>query len=73
LPYVAPEVLRGQSYTQASDIYSLGIVTYEIFNGLPPYYEFSHDEFLAVKICQGLRPKFQKKIPQLLYDLVTTC
>jgi serine/threonine protein kinase len=29
LPYVAPEVLQGQPYTQASDVYSFGIVAYE--------------------------------------------
>jgi len=29
LPYVAPEVLQGQNYTQKSDIYSFGIMAYE--------------------------------------------
>src|SRR5581483_1769911 len=28
LPYVAPEVLNGKEYTQASDIYGFGIVAY---------------------------------------------
>src|ERR1051325_7854845 len=36
LPYVAPEVLRGKKYTQASDIYGFGIITYEVCTGLPP-------------------------------------
>ncbi|CAI2177391.1 3979_t:CDS:2 [Funneliformis geosporum] len=43
MPYVAPEVLRQQPYTQASDIYSFGIVAYEILSGLPPYYDQAHD------------------------------
>src|SRR5581483_2301673 len=73
LPYVAPEVLRGKEYTQASDIYGLGIIIYEIFNGLPPYHDMAHDEFLAVKICHGLRPKFSIKIPQLIEDLFKQC
>ena len=30
LPYIAPEVLRGGNYTQASDIYSFGIITIEV-------------------------------------------
>src|SRR5581483_11575808 len=62
LPYVAPEVLRGKEYTQASDIYGFGIIIYEVFNGLPPYYDMAHDEFSAVKICHGLRPKFIIKV-----------
>ena len=73
LPYVAPEVLRGKEYTQASDIYGFGIIIYEVVNGLPPYHDMAHDEFLAVKICQGLRPKFIIKVPQLLEDIAKQC
>src|SRR5436305_14829833 len=73
LPYVAPEVLRGKEYTQASDIYGFGIIIYEVFNGLPPYHDMAHDEFLAVKICQGLRPKFNIEVPQLVEDIFKQC
>jgi serine/threonine protein kinase len=73
LPYVAPEVLRGKEYTQASDIYGFGIIAYEVCTGLPPYHDITHDEFLAVKICQGLRPKSNYKIPQLIFDVIKQC
>jgi serine/threonine protein kinase len=33
LPYIAPEILRGGHYTQASDIYSFGIIMYELISG----------------------------------------
>ena len=29
LPYIAPEILRGQNYTKAADVYSFGIIMYE--------------------------------------------
>ena len=29
LPYVAPEVLRGKTYTKSADIYSFGILAYD--------------------------------------------
>jgi serine/threonine protein kinase len=73
LPYVAPEVLRGKEYTQASDIYGFGIIAYEICTGFPPYHDVAHDEFLAMKICQGLRPKSNYKIPQLILDVIERC
>ncbi|GBC54440.2 kinase-like domain-containing protein [Rhizophagus irregularis DAOM 181602=DAOM 197198] len=41
--------------------------------GLPPYYDIPHDEFLAMKICQGLRPKSNYKIPQLIVDIINQC
>ncbi|POG73694.1 kinase-like domain-containing protein [Rhizophagus irregularis DAOM 181602=DAOM 197198] len=73
LPYVAPEVLRGKEYTQASDIYGFGIIAYEICTGFPPYYDIAHDEFLAMKICKGLRPTSDYKIPQLIFNIINQC
>jgi uncharacterized RDD family membrane protein YckC len=35
--YVCPELLRGGIYTTASDIYSLGLLTYEMLTGRMPF------------------------------------
>ncbi|CAB4420323.1 unnamed protein product [Rhizophagus irregularis] len=74
LPYVAPEVLRGNEYTQKSDIYGFGIIAYEICTGFPPYHDITHDDFLAMKICQDplKRPNADelcKLILELLHDI----
>jgi eukaryotic-like serine/threonine-protein kinase len=37
ITYLAPEILAGQPATPASDIYSLGAVTFELLSGRPPY------------------------------------
>jgi serine/threonine protein kinase len=71
--YVAPEVLRGKEYTQESDIYGFGITAYEVCAGLPPYHDIAHDNLLAISICQGLRPKSNYKIPQLILDIIKQC
>jgi serine/threonine protein kinase len=73
LPYIAPEILRGQNYTKAADVYSFGIIMYEVISGLPPYHDVRHDENLATKICLGLRPRFNAKVPQLIVELVKRC
>ncbi|RIB10127.1 kinase-like domain-containing protein, partial [Gigaspora rosea] len=79
LPYVAPELLKASTngnsivYTQKSDIFSYGIIMFEIFNGYPPYYNIPHDLGLALEICNGKRPKIKYKVPQLLFDLMNRC
>jgi len=74
MPYVAPEVLQSKPYTQASDIYSLGIVMYEIFSNACPYLDREYDTSLASDICRGLRPSLDEvKIPQLLKNLIQRC
>ncbi|POG59554.1 kinase-like domain-containing protein, partial [Rhizophagus irregularis DAOM 181602=DAOM 197198] len=70
---IAPEILRGQSYTKAADIYSFGIIMYEVISGLPPYHEVNHEKPLALSICQGLRPIFKIKVPKLILHLIKRC
>ena len=33
----------------------------------------AHDELFAISICNGLRPKFDYKIPQLILDVIKQC
>ncbi len=37
LPYIAPEVIYGKECTFASDIYSIGMLMWEISSGQPPF------------------------------------
>ncbi|GBB99984.1 hypothetical protein RclHR1_00370025 [Rhizophagus clarus] len=73
LPYMAPEILNGGPYTFASDIYSFGIIMVEVSTGKSPYRNIPHDEYLAMAICDGLRPIMAKGTPQCYIDLVNSC
>ncbi|CAI2174855.1 1656_t:CDS:2 [Funneliformis geosporum] len=73
LPYVAPEVLMKNKYTEKSDIYSLGMICYEVIAGIPPFHDVPHQAHLAFDIIKGLRPKFKIKVPKLLLDLINQC
>ncbi|CAG8817522.1 6765_t:CDS:1, partial [Racocetra fulgida] len=54
LPYLAPEVLEGEQFTQAADIYSFGIIMIEISTGQRPFDGYNFDAKLAIKICNGI-------------------
>ncbi|RHZ87633.1 hypothetical protein Glove_33g52 [Diversispora epigaea] len=74
LPYIAPEVLSGdEEYTKAADVYSFGIIAYEVITGFPPYPDIPHDEDLAMKICNGLRPKIPFHTPKLITRMIMRC
>ncbi|RHZ73037.1 hypothetical protein Glove_233g15 [Diversispora epigaea] len=74
LPYIAPEVLSGdEEYTKAADVYSFGIIAYEIVTGFPPYPDIPHDKDLAIKICNGLRPKIPFHTPKLITRMIMRC
>ena len=36
-PYIAPEILCGNKNTKESDVYSIGMLMWEIFSGCPPF------------------------------------
>ena len=70
IPYMALEILRGKPYTQASDIYSLGIIVNEIIAVVPP---FNNQPLLALDICRGLRPPIRTETPKFLKELIKEC
>ncbi|PKC66104.1 kinase-like protein, partial [Rhizophagus irregularis] len=73
LPNMAPEVLCEYQYTKAADIYSFGIIMNEFLSEEILFNDIPHDEFLAIKICKGLRPTISKDVPKLLADLIIKC
>jgi len=64
LPYVAPEVLRRAPYTKEADIYSLGMIMWELSSNEAPYADRAHDYSLAEDICNGLRPPIISGTPK---------
>ncbi|CAG8475711.1 4503_t:CDS:2, partial [Racocetra fulgida] len=73
LPYIAPEVLTGKPYTKKSDIYSLGIIMWELTSLDRPFSDRTHDGFLAIEIIHNLRPKIVEGTPEIYQDIMKQC
>src|SRR6266542_2866663 len=66
-------IINSETVFFFANFYSFGIIMYEVISGLPPYHDVSHDENLSIKICLGLRPRFNIKVPQLIVHLIKGC
>ncbi|PKY29682.1 kinase-like protein [Rhizophagus irregularis] len=75
IPYVAPEIFLGKTYTQASDIFSLGIIIWVLYSLEEPYNDRCHDANLILDIIRGLRPEIppQLSIPNYIKELMEKC
>lgn len=68
IPYCAPEVLSGQLYTKASDIWSMGIILYSLFDGNLPFFHQNTNTLVSI-ICNR-EPKFPQNFDESLRDLL---
>jgi serine/threonine protein kinase len=49
--YIAPERIEGKAPTERSDVYSLGLVAYELLAGRPPNAEMETEDLLRVRLA----------------------
>ncbi|POG64296.1 kinase-like domain-containing protein [Rhizophagus irregularis DAOM 181602=DAOM 197198] len=73
IPYIAPEIFQGQKYTKASDVYSFGMIMWELMTGRRPFWDRSHDTDLIIEICDGLRPPIITNAPEGYIKLMKKC
>ena len=73
LAFVAPEVLRGNAYTAASDVYSFGMIMWVLTSGQNPFSDSEYNIYLALDICRGKRPPIVEGTPDCYKDLMERC
>jgi serine/threonine protein kinase len=73
LRYMAPEVALNRPYTERVDVYSFGILLWQLASGKTPFKGFSRDEFMTVVVEGGMRPGFDSHWPNELCELIESC
>lgn len=73
LRYMAPEVALGLPYTEKVDVYSFGIMTWQMARDRVPFKGMSREEFIRSVVKGGERPKLDKSWPTVFSKLLTDC
>src|SRR5271163_1117593 len=73
--YMAPEQILGKKVDERADIYSLGVILYELFAGVPPYSRGDHMSVMYQHVQGKARQPIEinKDLPIELNNLVMKC
>ena len=73
--YMAPEQILGKKVDERADIYSLGVILYEMLTGTPPYHRGDHMSVMYQHVQGRARPavELNPSLPQGISDLVMKC
>jgi HEAT repeat protein/tRNA A-37 threonylcarbamoyl transferase component Bud32 len=73
--YMAPEQILGKKVDERADIYSLGVIMYEMLAGVPPYSRGDHMSVMYQHVQGKARQPIEinKALPQELNNIVMKC
>jgi len=72
--WTAPEVLAGKEYNESADMYSLGIVAWELLTGKCPYDHTNNQVEIAVNVAHHkVRPIIPERCPNQVKDFIVKC
>jgi serine/threonine-protein kinase len=72
LPYIAPEILKGQEADERSDIWALGVLLYEMAAGQRPFRGGTAYE-LSAAILREKTPSIAQPLPPVLWSVIERC
>jgi len=80
LRYMAKEVFLGSKYNEKVDMYSFGLILYEMATGVTPFKGFSKKQFRELVVDNSFRPPLDSdeyarkiKLPESVLSLIENC
>ena len=73
--YMAPEQILGKKVDERADIYSLGVIMYEMLTGTPPYHRGDHMSVMYQHVQGRAKPPIDLNpaLPKGVSDVVMKC
>ncbi|KAF8033622.1 hypothetical protein BT93_C0032 [Corymbia citriodora subsp. variegata] len=71
--WMAPEMIQHRPYTQKVDVYSFGIVLWELITGMLPFQNMTAVQAAFAVVNKGVRPIIPGDCLPILSDIMTRC
>ncbi|KAJ7527007.1 hypothetical protein O6H91_16G031700 [Diphasiastrum complanatum] len=71
--WMAPEMISQKAYTKKVDVYSFGIVLWELYTGLIPFEEMSAVQAAYAVVNKCARPEIPPDCPRVLSEMMKQC
>lgn len=70
---MAPEIIQGKTYTEKADVYSFGIIVWELIAREDPYKGMPTFAVAHKVVHEGIRPEIPEAAPAGLAKLMQKC
>eukprot|EP01018_Ginkgo_biloba_P033194 Gb_05520 [translate_table: standard] len=71
--WMAPEMIQHRSYNYKVDVYSFGIVLWELITGMLPFQNMTAVQAAFAVVNKGVRPTIPPDCPPALAEIMTRC
>uniref|UniRef100_A0A7G3AK56 Mitogen-activated protein kinase kinase kinase 7 n=1 Tax=Lutzomyia longipalpis TaxID=7200 RepID=A0A7G3AK56_LUTLO len=71
--WMAPEVFESSTYTEKCDVFSWGIILWEVLSREQPFKEIEHTFTIMWSVHKGHRPPLIEGCPRPIENLMTSC
>ncbi|KAH3745572.1 dual specificity protein kinase [Pelomyxa schiedti] len=76
--YMAPEVMRLEEFNEKADVYSFGLILYELFTGEEPFATYNDIDSFFQAVCIEherpiIAPEIERTLPPTLVALIKRC
>jgi serine/threonine protein kinase len=72
--YMAPEQWTGRAITAAADVFSFGVLLFELLTGHTPFHDAENRTAIYAAILQGKVPRLERDdVPRLIEELIHAC